>query len=70
MAQETVEDRSQSFKAVQGAVKEDVAGGPLLVGAYAVIMLALVFYVIRLARLQQRTQREVARLSAQLSSKP
>ena len=67
-AQDAAEERSQSFQAVKGAVKEDVPGGPLLVYAYGLILLLLVAYLIRLALLQQRSEREVARL-AQLLGK-
>jgi hypothetical protein len=65
-AQDAAEERSQSFQAVKGAVQEDVPGGPLLVYAYAFILLLLVGYLVRLVRLQQRSEREVARLAQQL----
>lgn len=66
-AQDAAEERSQSFKAVTGAVKEDVPGGPLLVYAYGFILLLLVGYLVRLVRLQQRSERELARLAQQLN---
>jgi type VI protein secretion system component VasF len=66
-AQDAAEERSQSFQAVKGAVKEDVPGGPLLVWAYGLILLLMVGYLVRLVRLQQRSERELARLSQQLS---
>ena len=66
-AQDAAEERSQSFKAVQGAVKEDVPGGPLLVWAYGLILLLVVGYLFRLVRMQQRSEREIARLAQQLS---
>jgi hypothetical protein len=65
-AQDAAEERSQSFQAVKGAVQEDVPGGPLLVYAYGFILLLLVGYLVRLVRLQQRSEREVARLAQQL----
>lgn len=65
-AQDAAEERSQSFQAVKGAVQEDVPGGPLLVYAYGFILLILVGYLVRLVRLQQRSEREIARLSQQL----
>ena len=66
-AQDAAEERAQSFKAVQGAVKEDVPGGPLLVWAYGLILLLVVGYLVRLVRMQQRSEREIARLAQQLS---
>jgi CcmD family protein len=67
LAQDAAEERSQSFRAVEGAVKEDVPGGPLLVAAYAAIWLVVLAYVFRLTRLQQRAQRDVARLERLLA---
>jgi hypothetical protein len=65
-AQEAAEERSASFKAVQGAVKEDIAGGPLLVTAYALILLIVVGYGVRLVRMQQRAADDLARLERQI----
>jgi hypothetical protein len=65
-AQDAAEERSQSFQAVKGAVQEDVPGGPLLVYAYGFILLLLVGYLVRLVRLQQSSERELARLAQQL----
>jgi len=64
-AQDAAEQRSQSFQ--KGAVKEDVPGGPLLVWAYGLILLLLIGYLVRLVRLQQRSERELARLAQQLA---
>jgi CcmD family protein len=69
-AQDTAEERSQAFQAVQGATKEHVAGGPLLVAAYGVIWVLLLLYVIRLVRLQQRAQDDVQRLRRALEAAP
>ena len=66
-AQEPPPDRSQSFQAVKGAVKEDVAGGPLLVAAYGLIWVVLLLYVVRLVRKQQRAQADLTRLERVLS---
>jgi CcmD family protein len=66
-AQEAEQDRAQSFQAVRGAVKEDVAGGPLLVAAYAAIWVVVLLYVIRLVRQQQHAQAELDRLERVLS---
>ena len=63
-AQETAEDsRATSFQAVEGPQKEQVAGGPLLIGAYAFVLVLLVGYVARLASLQAKTTAEVERLT-------
>ena len=67
-AQDAAEERAQSFRAVEGAVKEDVPGGPLLVAAYAALWVALLGYVFRIVRLQQRAQRDVERLERALAA--
>lgn len=64
---ETTGDRAQAFEAVEGAVKEDVPGGPLLVAAYGLIWLVVFGYLVRLVRLQARTEAEVARLNQALA---
>lgn len=63
------EARSQAFQAVDGAVAEDIAGGPLMLGAYITIFVLLLAYVFRLARMQDKTQTDLERLSKVLSSK-
>jgi CcmD family protein len=67
LAQDAAQERSQSFRAVQGAAKESVPGGPLLVAAYGAIWLAVFFYVIRLVRQQQRAQADLLRLERVLT---
>jgi len=61
------ESRSQAFVAVEGAKGEDIAGGPLLLGAYGTIFVLLLLYVVRLSRLNDATQSEIDRLSKLLS---
>jgi len=56
------EDRATAFQAVEGAVQEDVPGGPLLVVAYGLIWVGVFAYLLRLVRLQSGTDREVTRL--------
>lgn len=56
------ESRATSFQAVEGSAREEIAGGGLLLGAYGTILVLLVGYVGWIAMLQQRTQRELARL--------
>jgi CcmD family protein len=64
------EQRAQSFEAVEGAVEEDVPGGPLLVLGYGIVWLALLLYLFRLVRLQQRAQGDLARLEQALAREP
>lgn len=61
--EEPADSRATSFQAVEGPQKEQVAGGPLLVGAYAFVLVLLVGYVARLASLQSKTTAEVERLT-------
>jgi hypothetical protein len=56
------ESRGASFQAVEGPTTEDVAGGPLLVGAYGTILVLLLAYVLWLGRLQSGTAMEIDRL--------
>ena len=60
--------RATSFQAVQGAQKEDVPGGTLLVGAYAVVLVLIVGYVARLGMMHQKTASDVERLSRLLET--
>jgi CcmD family protein len=69
-AQDAAEERAQSFQAVEGAVQEDVPGGPLLVAAYGAIWVLLLLYVIRLVRMQQRAQSDLQRLEQALARTP
>jgi hypothetical protein len=66
-AQDAAEERAQSFQAVEGAVKEDVPGGPLLIAAYGVIWALTLLYVLRIVRLQQRAQNDLQRLEQVLA---
>ncbi len=59
-------ERSQAFRAVEGAVEEDVPGGPLLVAAYGAVLTAIVLYVLWIARLQRRMGADLARLEGAL----
>jgi hypothetical protein len=70
LAQDAAEERAQSFQAVEGAVKEDVPGGPLLVAAYGVMWALMLLYLIRLVRLQQRAQSDLQRLEQVLARTP
>lgn len=67
--QDSVEDRATSFQAVEGAAKEDVPGGPLLLGAYAFVLVLLIGYAARLGALQAKTGRELERLTRALEAR-
>jgi CcmD family protein len=62
------EERASSFQAVSGAVKEDVAGGPLMLAAYAVVWLVLFGYVFRMVRLQRGVEDNLERLERAVGS--
>lgn len=65
LAQEdAAESRSAAFQAVEGPQAEQVPGGPLLVYAYATILVLLVAYVARLGSLNAKNRAELARLSS------
>lgn len=70
LAQDTADDsRATSFQAVQGAQREDVPGGPLLIGAYGVVLVLLVGYVARLGAMHARTSGELDRLTRALEAR-
>lgn len=66
---DAAEDRATSFQAVEGAAKEDVPGGPLLVAAYAFVLVLVIGYAARLGALQAKTAREVERLTRALEAR-
>ncbi|HEX5655687.1 MAG TPA: hypothetical protein VFX59_00760 [Polyangiales bacterium] len=61
--EDAAESRSATFQAVQGNVKEDVPGGPLLIAAYGTILVVLCAYVARLGLLQRKNGEELERLA-------
>jgi CcmD family protein len=61
-ATDATDERAQSFEAVSGAVKEDIAGGPLMLAAYAFVWLAVFGYGFRLVRLHRSIEAELARV--------
>ena len=63
------QDRATEFVAVDGAVAEDVPGGPLLVGAYGLVLLVVLGYVLRLGFLQAGTARDLDRLEKTVAGK-
>lgn len=65
-AQDAAESRSAAFQAVEGPQAEQVPGGPLLVYAYAAILLLVIAYVARLGALYARNRSEIDRLTQAL----
>lgn len=66
--EDAAEQRATSFQSVQGAVKEDVPGAPLLVAAYALIWAGVLGYVWRIARLQAQGMAQLAELARQIEA--
>ena len=64
--EDAAESRSAAFQAVEGGKGEQVPGGPLLVYAYAAILLLLVAYVARLGALYAKNRSELDRLARAL----
>lgn len=70
-AAEGVDDsRAAAFQAVEGALEEDVPGGPLLIAAYGIIWLVIFGYAWRLVGLQRRTLEEIEQLQQVLREAP
>jgi hypothetical protein len=63
-AEDPAESRSAAFQAVEGPQAEQVPGGPLLVYAYATILVLLVAYVARLSSLNAKNRTELDRLAS------
>jgi CcmD family protein len=60
-------DRAASFQAVSGGTQEDVAGGPLMLLAYALVWLVVFGYVYRINRLQRGVEANVERLERSIA---
>jgi CcmD family protein len=67
--QSAAQSRSAQFRAVRGAVRENVPGGPLLVAAYGVAWVLVLGYVIRLGVMHSRTARDLERLEKSVASR-
>lgn len=63
----TADDRAASFQAVSGGTQEDVAGGPLMLIAYAAVWLVVFGYVYRINRLQRGVEANVERLERSIA---
>jgi CcmD family protein len=66
-SEEAAEDRAQSFQAVTGGSKEDVAGGPLMLLGYAAVWLVVFGYIYRINRLQRGVEANVERLERSIA---
>jgi CcmD family protein len=66
-AEKTADDRAASFQAVTGGTQEDVAGGPLMLLAYAAVWVVVFGYVYRINRLQRGVQTDVERLERSIA---
>jgi CcmD family protein len=66
-AKTTADDRAASFQAVSGGTKEDVAGGPLMLLAYAAVWIIVFGYVYRINRLQRGVEANVERLERSIA---
>jgi CcmD family protein len=66
--QNTNGDRAASFQAVEGGTQEDVAGGPLMLLAYAAVWLVVFGYVYRINRLQRGVEANLERLERSIAS--
>ena len=60
--EDPAESRSAAFQAVEGPQAEQVPGGPLLIAAYAVVLVLLCAYVARLGALYAKNRAELDRL--------
>lgn len=66
-ATDTADDRAASFQAVSGGTKEDIAGGPLMLLAYAAVWIIVFGYVYRINRLQRGVEANVERLERSIA---
>jgi CcmD family protein len=60
-------NESTSFRMVQGTEREQLPGGLLMIAAYGVVWLLLLAYMVKIGRLQARTQRDLERLEQAFS---
>jgi len=60
-------DRAQSFRAMTGPATEDVPGGALLIGAYALVWLFVLLLILRIGSVSRRVGIDLARLEQSLA---
>ena len=65
---DAAEERAMTFEAAEGAQTENVPGGALLIGAYGLVWLFLLGYVVSLGYRQARTRDDIERLRRDLAS--
>lgn len=66
-AEETpADERAAQFVGVTGPEAESIPGGPLLLGAYAIVWILLFLFLMRMRGLQRQTAEELERLSAEI----
>jgi hypothetical protein len=66
-SEQSGDTRSRVFEAVEGMQVEEVSGAKLLLAAYAMFWLLLFAYIVRIARMQDRTRDDLNRLERLLS---
>lgn len=64
--EDPADERAAQFVGVRGPDAEQVSGGALLLGAYAVVWLLLFVFLLRMRGLQRQTANELQRLSAEI----
>ena len=62
--EDAAESRATSFQAVEGNAREEVQGGPLLLGAYATVWIILIGYVGYMGLGHRRTEQQLRELRA------
>jgi len=60
-------DRAQSFRAMTGPATEDVPGGTLLIGAYALVWLFVLLLILRIGSVSNKVSVDLARLEQSLA---
>ncbi|MCA9531378.1 MAG: hypothetical protein KC543_14715 [Myxococcales bacterium] len=65
-AETAAQSRSTQFVAVRGPQTEHVPGGALLIIAYGIVFVLLLLYVLRLFRLQAKTDETLAQLGERI----
>lgn len=65
-ASATADDRSAAFRAVDNN-KESVAGGPLLIAAYAILWMIVLFLVVRIFRRQNTIAMTIEKLESSIN---
>lgn len=68
--EESVADsRAESFQTVSGSQQDEVSGGALMLGAYVVLWLGLMLYLLRLGKRNKSLEKRIHQLQSELESK-